>query len=397
VIRDPAQHWPQVLTDVLEQPGRVRPHFQPIVDLQRGVVCGYESLARFTDWPGVEPSSVFAAADAHGLGGALEAQMVREVLEARPHVAADRFLSVNLSPAAVLADEVREAFDGVDRLDGVMLEITEQTDTCLVALGAELAGLRARGALVAVDDAGSGYGSLGRITALHPHFVKVDRSLVSNLDNEPAKAAVVETLSDLASRIDAWIVAEGIERIEELDTLIRMRVPLGQGFAFGRPGPGMAELEGDLATHIRSRYRPTQRELQVAALVEAVPTLPEPVSSRALGVLFDRRPGPEHIALVDQHGRPSGIVTRQGHRRREGAVRSLMLVTREMPLAAVSRRAMARPLERRFDPLVCCDEAGRYAGLVRIERIVDALATCVAPEGDGAAPGGEPAAGQTTV
>jgi hypothetical protein len=52
-----------------------------------------------------------------------------------------------------------------------------------------------------------------------------------------------------------------------------------------------------------------------------------------------------------------------------------MLVTKEMPLAAVSRRAMGRPIARRFDPLMCCDEAGRYAGLVRIERIVDALAT----------------------
>ena len=56
-----------------------------------------------------------------------------------------------------------------------------------------------------------------------------------------------------------------------------------------------------------------------------------------------------------------------------------MLVTREMPLAAVSRRAMARPAARRFDPLLCCDEAGRYAGLVRIERIVDALAGFVTP------------------
>ena len=91
----------RVLTDVLEQPGRVRPHFQPIVDLQRGEVCGYEALARFTDWPGVPPCDVFAAADDQGMGGALEAQMVREVLEARPHVAADRFLSVNLSPRAV--------------------------------------------------------------------------------------------------------------------------------------------------------------------------------------------------------------------------------------------------------------------------------------------------------
>jgi EAL domain-containing protein (putative c-di-GMP-specific phosphodiesterase class I) len=371
---DPPQDGGLVLTDVLEKPGRVRPHFQPIVDLQRGEVCGYEALARFTDWPGLPPADVFAAAEDHGMGGALEAQMVREVLEARPHVAADRFLSVNLSPHAALTPEVQEAFAQADRLDSIIVEITEQTDTDLEALGAALAELRARGALVAVDDAGAGYGSLRRITALHPHFVKIDRSLVHNLDHEPAKAAVVETLAELASRIDAWVVAEGIERLEELDALIRMRIPLGQGYAFGRPGPGMAELDTDLAVHIRDRYRPTARELQVAALIEAVPTLPEPVSSRALNVLFDRCPGPEYIALVDGQGRPSGIVRRDDHLRQDGPVRSLMLVTREMPLSAVGRRAMSRPTARRFDPLMCCDEAGRYAGLVRIERIVDALA-----------------------
>jgi len=364
-----------VIVDVLERPGRVRPHFQPIVDLQRGEVCGYEALARFTDHPGLEPSDVFTRASERGLGGALEAHMVREVLDARPHVGGSRFLSVNVSPTAMLSEEVQHAFADAERLDSVIVEITEQTDTDLDALAAVLAGLRARGALVAVDDAGAGYASLGRITVLHPHVIKVDRALVHNLDNEPAKAAVVETLSDLASRIDAWVVAEGIERLEELDALIRMRVPLGQGYAFGRPAPGMGELEPELASHIQARYRPTARELTVAGLIEAVPTLPEPVSDRALGVLFDRTPGPEYIALVDAQGRPSGVVRREDHVRRGGPVRSMMLVTKEMPLAAVSRRAMGRPAARRFDPLVCCDEAGRYAGLVRIERIVDALAT----------------------
>jgi EAL domain-containing protein (putative c-di-GMP-specific phosphodiesterase class I) len=363
-----------LIVDVLDHPGRVRPHFQPIVDLQRGEVCGYEALARFTDHPGVEPSEVFMRAGERGLGGALEAHMVREVLDARPHVAASRFLSVNVSPRAMLSEEVQHAFADADRLDSVIIEITEQTDTDLDELAAVLAGLRARGALIAVDDAGSGYASLGRITALHPHFVKVDRALVANLDNEPAKAAVVETLTDLASRIDAWVVAEGIERLEELDALIRMRVPLGQGYAFGRPTPGMAELEPELAQHIQARYRPTARELTVAGLIEAVPTLPEPVSIRALGVLFDRSPGPEYIALVDASGRPSGVGRREDHARRGGPVRSMMLVTKEMPIAAVSRRAMGRPAARRFDPLMCCDDAGRYAGLVRIERIVDALA-----------------------
>ena len=69
---------------------------------------------------------------------------------------------MNLSPHAALTEEVQEAFDQAERLDSIIVEITEQTDTDLDVLAAVLADLRARGALIAVDDAGAGYGSLAR-------------------------------------------------------------------------------------------------------------------------------------------------------------------------------------------------------------------------------------------
>ena len=368
--------WDAILGEVLEQPGRTRPHFQPIVDLERGEVCGYEALARFTGWADLEPTEVFAAADRLGMAGAIESQIVRDVLEARAHIAPNHLLSVNCSPRALMCAEVHAAFAELGRLDSVIIEVTEQTDTDLDALAAVLAELRGRGALVAVDDAGAGYASLARITALEPHFVKVDRSLVSGIDLSPAKAAVVETLGDLAARMDAWVVAEGIERREELDELIRMRVPLGQGFAFGRPSPGLSGLDAELGGHIRSRFRPAHATLAVASLIEAVPMLPEPVSEPALAVLFDRRPGPEYIALVDAQGRPTGLVRRADHRG-AGAVpvRSLLVVPPDTPVQVAIRRAMGRPTAHRFDPLICTDEGGRYAGLVPVERLVDALAS----------------------
>ncbi len=375
MIHERQHDWTEILGEVLSQPGRVRPHFQPVVDLQRGEVCGYEALARFPGRGELRPADVFAAAERHGVGGVLEAHMVREVLAALPHLPSNRFLAVNASPRALVADEVHDAFSEAARLDRVIVEVTEQTDAETDALSGARAALRARGALIAVDDAGAGYGSLSRITSLKPNFVKIDRGLVANVDTEPAKAAVVQTLGELAGRIDAWIIAEGVERMEELEALMDLRVPLAQGFAFGGPTPGMAELEPDLGFEIRARYRPATGEMAIAALIEAVPTLPEPASGRALGVLFDRRPEPDYIALVDHDGRPSGLVRRADHARGAGPVRNLMMVTVDMPLAAVTRRAMTRPADRRFDPLVCWDQAGRYAGLVRMERVVEALAT----------------------
>jgi EAL domain-containing protein (putative c-di-GMP-specific phosphodiesterase class I) len=370
--------WPSILEEVVEQPGRVRAHFQPIVDLERGEVCGYEALARFTGWPDVPPADFFAAAERHGMAGALEARTVRSALEARPRRGSDPLLSINVSPSALVSSEVGVVFEEAERLDGVIVEVTEQSDTDLGELSGTLRRLRARGALVAVDDAGSGYGSLGRITALRPHFVKLDRSIVGDVHDDPAKAAVVEMLSELAERMDSTIIAEGVERLEDLDALIRMRVPLGQGYAFGRPGPGLGALEPEIAERIRDRWRPDRRELAIAPLVESVPTLPEPVSDRALGVLFDRRPGPDYVALIDDDGRPSGLVRRADHERGDGPVRALTLVTPDMPVAVAGRRAMARPSACRFDPLVCWDASGRYAGLVRIERVIDALALAAA-------------------
>ncbi len=366
--------WTEIVAEVIGRPGRVRPHFQPVVDLRHGEVRGYEALARFAGWQDLRPGDVFAAAERQGHGAVLEAHILRAVLAAVPHLPHKRFLAVNASPRALLSPEVRDAVAQAGPRDRGVGEGAEQSDADLDALSAALAGPRARGALVAVDDAGAGYGSLSRITALRPDFVKIDRGLVANVDHDAAKSAVVQTLGELAHRIDAWVIAEGVERVDELDALMALRVPLAQGFALGAPAPAMAELAPDLGSRIRRGYEPAAPELPIAQLIEAVPTLPEPASGHALGVLFDRRPRPEFVALVDPHGRPSGLMRRGDHERGGSPERSLMLVTADMPLAPVTRRAMARPSARRFDPLVCWDESGRYAGLVRIERVVDALA-----------------------
>jgi EAL domain-containing protein (putative c-di-GMP-specific phosphodiesterase class I) len=125
VSHERAHDWSEILDDVLGRPGRLRPHFQPVVDLQRGEVCGYEALARFAGHDDLRPTEVFAAAEEQGLGGVLEAQMVREVLDARPHLPPDRFLAVNASPRALLTEEVHRAFRAAGWLDRVIVEVTE--------------------------------------------------------------------------------------------------------------------------------------------------------------------------------------------------------------------------------------------------------------------------------
>ncbi len=227
---------------VLSQPELVDMAFQPIVDLGRGIVCGYEALARFPAELG-SPDVWIAAARAVGLGDQLEALLVGKALDARPHLPANCFLSLNVSLAALASSVLYEVLCERPNLSAVVLEVTEQTDVPGGDLPrVTLDTLRRSGAALAVDDAGSGYGSLHRILELRPEFVKVDMGLVAGVDGDEAKGAAIEMLGGFAGRTDAWIVAEGVERVKELEALARLGVPLAQGYLFAAPSPRMVGL-----------------------------------------------------------------------------------------------------------------------------------------------------------
>src|SRR3712207_818870 len=126
---------------------------QPILDLRTGRVAGYEALARFPG--GRPPDACFAQAYAHGLGFKLEAAAVRAALQLPPRPAGT-YMSVNLSASALASDEVQAELPA--GLDGLVIEITEHEPLGdEPELRAALDDARARGARIAVDDAGSGY------------------------------------------------------------------------------------------------------------------------------------------------------------------------------------------------------------------------------------------------
>ena len=103
-----------------------------------------------------------------------------------------------------------------------------------------LSALRARGALLAVDDVGAGFAGLTQISRLRPEMVKLDQALVADLGTDPAAELVVDALGRLCGQLDAWVVAEGIERPDQLSVLVRLGVPLGQGFLLGRGRAALA-------------------------------------------------------------------------------------------------------------------------------------------------------------
>lgn len=243
----------QRIRDVCAHPNSVRIVLQPIVDLTHACVVGYEALTRFPSATS-SPAEWFTAATQLGLSGPLEAATIRAALARRTDLPHDAFLSLNVSPHALLSEDVRDALAAPDDLHGTVIEITEQSAVSdYGALDRALVPLRARGARVAIDDTGAGYASLRHVLAMAPDLVKVDRSLISNLHRDPARAAVVETLAALAGRIDASLIAEGIESPEELRALASLDVPYAQGYLLGRPQAAPVAIDTTIIESVVSR------------------------------------------------------------------------------------------------------------------------------------------------
>ena len=122
--------------------------------------------------------------------------------------------------------------------ENVVLEITERSAIGnLAVFEATLRHFREHGSGVAVDDAGAGYASLNTIARLKPDFLKFDMALVRDIDQDRIKQELLVTVQDLARRVNARVIAEGIETPGEFATLARMGVELGQGYFFARPKP----------------------------------------------------------------------------------------------------------------------------------------------------------------
>lgn len=211
-----------------------QPVFQPIVDLRSGEVVGHEALTRFTD--GLPPDEQFGDAGGLGLGIELEIATLEVALEAAAALPRAAYLNVNVSPATILAGE---PLASMARQHGgpLVLEITEhQAVSDYTGLRDAVAALGPR-VRIAVDDAGAGFSSMRHILELRPDFVKIDRSLVADIERDPARQAFLDGLRQFADSIGCRLVAEGIETEAELATLRGLRIHTGQGYLLGLPVP----------------------------------------------------------------------------------------------------------------------------------------------------------------
>jgi len=212
--------------------------YQPIVCWSRREVFAYEALVRPIHPALPHPGALIGAAERlghlHRLGRRLRA-MVAEGVEPVPEVG-QVFVNIHgydledeslLNPASPLSRIAKR----------VVLEITERASVNEIKdLAARIQRLRDLGFRIAVDDLGAGYAGLTSFAQLRPDIVKIDMSLVRDVDKEPTKERLVRSLADLCREMKILAVCEGVETEAELHTLLRVGCDFFQGYHFARPG-----------------------------------------------------------------------------------------------------------------------------------------------------------------
>jgi diguanylate cyclase (GGDEF)-like protein len=228
--------------------------FQPIFDIQKGAVIGAEALLRWTsaEFGVVSPEQFVQVAEDTGLIVPIGCWVLRTACREARRWTDESFdgmrLSVNVSSRQFRGPSLIEAVtEALDRNqlspDCLQLEITE---TLLMEDISEikhtLHRLEALGVRLAVDDFGTGYSSLSYLSRFPLDTVKIDRVFVSGVDQDPARAALVEAVIDIAERLNLDVVAEGVEREAELAFLAARNCRYAQGYLFSKPLPAEAFL-----------------------------------------------------------------------------------------------------------------------------------------------------------
>jgi EAL domain-containing protein (putative c-di-GMP-specific phosphodiesterase class I) len=222
------------ITEIIEEQA-VSIAYQPIVDMASNKIIGFEALARFECLPERAPDEWFQEAHQVSKGTELELLVIDLAVSAIDRIASDTYLALNVSPETVLSGALDQHLSGIPA-ERVVLEITEHVPVEEYEdIKSALAFLRGRGLKLAIDDAGSGYASFRHILQLQPDIIKLDQSLIRNIDLDPGRRALASALTSFAKDTKSRVVAEGVETQQELETLRDLQVQAAQGYLLGRP------------------------------------------------------------------------------------------------------------------------------------------------------------------
>jgi EAL domain-containing protein (putative c-di-GMP-specific phosphodiesterase class I) len=215
-------------------------HFQPIVHAGTRTRFGYEALLRTTDRALPHPGAILDAAErlerTQALGRNVRAQAAKVIASAPPERG---LMFVNLHLLDLFDKQLLSPFAPLSKVASrVVLEITERTSLeGQIDLRYRVAELRELGFHIAIDDLGGGHARMGTFTPLDTDFVKLDMSLVRDVDKHQLKQRLIRSVTQLCREQGTQVIGEGVETEAEAEVLFDLGCDLLQGYVIARPGP----------------------------------------------------------------------------------------------------------------------------------------------------------------
>ncbi len=216
--------------------------YQPIVQLPSRRLYAYEALLRSTEKSLPHPGAILEAAQKLGRLGELGAAVRRSVATTLSKSPVP-LVFMNVHPNDLVDDELYSPKAPLSSVaTRIVLEVTERASLDEIPdLQMRIAKLRGLGYRVAIDDIGAGYAGLNSIVNVQPEVMKIDMSLVRDIDVDFTRQKLVGAMIRLCEDMGASVICEGVETRTERDTILRLGGSLMQGYFFGRPGEPFPE------------------------------------------------------------------------------------------------------------------------------------------------------------
>ena len=243
-------HAEQMLDEILKGE-HIYPVYQPIVSLKNGAIYGYEALSRISvSSLNMNIEQLFRLADKQNKSWELEALCRARALENARHKEPSKKLFLNVNSNIIYDEKFQEGFTknclrdyGLDA-ENIIFEITERVSVLdSHAFLGSINHYKNQNYGIALDDVGAGYSGLNTIANVRPNILKLDMSLVRDIDKDETKQLLCKAMVDFSKNAGIQMIAEGIETEEELKTLIRLQVDMGQGYFLGVPLETFAEIK----------------------------------------------------------------------------------------------------------------------------------------------------------
>ncbi len=378
---------------------QIKTVFQPVVSLRDGSIFGYEALSRGpADTPLQNPDALFGIARQCGKLWELEQLCRTRVLETAFQLDSSVKLFLNVDPHIIHDEKFRQGFTkeylhnyNISSED-IIFEITEKNVVDDVeGFKKTIENYKDQSYKIAIDDAGAGYSGLNMISDIHPHYIKLDMNLVRSIDGDNFKKALVKSFCEFCRTSNVFLIAEGIETVDELYTLIDIGVHYGQGYFLQRPCAEIGVVDQAALAHIKkhnaqkNHLHNNVRHLYIGNLSCDNETAHPFQLTQDVYNIFLEQPNLIGITIVGQ-GRVEGVVTKTRinlmmsgqygyslHARRPISHvmdREALVVDFTTPIDIVTNLAMSRPNDSLYDFIIVTKDE-QYHGVVTIKTLLE--------------------------